>query len=233
MGKTARARDGPAAKSKKQSKPADTGPDWNKIKAEYLSTDTSLRKLADKHHVPMSQIAARSKAEKWSQLREQVQHKTDTKMVEKISTKKADALTMVRDTAIETLYALNLAAKNISQILQHPPAPSEDDQKYQKGKRISDAIIGASVADPLRSIASSLKTTQDILYQAYNKLTPAQTESNKINLERLRIQKQMAELKAPNAGEQIHIIITPPEGAQLPVDDAGNPRPVTVEDLSG
>lgn len=230
MGKTARARDGPAAKSKKQSKPADTGPDWNKIKAEYLSTDTSLRKLADKHHVPLSQMAARSKAEKWSQLREQVAHKTETKLVEKISTKKADALTMVRDTAIETLYALNVAAKNISLFLQHPPEPDAD---HNKGPIAAAGIYAAEVAKPLQSIASSLKTTQDILYQAYNKLTPAQTESNKINLERLRIQKQMAELKAPNAGEQIHIIITPPEGAQLPVDDAGNPRPVTVEDLSG
>ena len=223
MGKSSRARDGPKADA----------PEWSKIKAEYLSTDTSLRKLADKYQVPMSALAARSKTEKWTQLREQVAHKTDTKMVEKISTSKADALTMVRDTAIETLFALNLAAKNISQILQHPPAPSEDDQTHQKGKRISDAIIGASVADPLRSIASSLKTTQDILYQAYNKLTPAQAETNKINLERLRIQKQMAEIKTPMAGEQIHIIITPPEGAEPLLDDNGNPRPITVEDLSG
>lgn len=225
MGKSSRARDGPKAKA--------DGPDWNKVKAEYLSTDTSLRKLADKYHVPLSAIAARSKSENWIQLREQVKDKTETKLVEKISTSKADALTMVRDTAIETLYALNLAAKNISQILQHPPAPSEDDQNHQKGKRISDAIIGASVADPLRSIASSLKTTQDILYQSYNKLTPAQAETNKINLERLRIQKQMADIKTPTAGEQIHIIITPPEGTAPLLDENGNPRPVTVEDLSG
>lgn len=225
MGKSSRARDGPTAKA--------DGQDWNKIKAEYLSTNTSLRKLADKYQVPMSALAARSKTEKWTQLREQVAHKTETKMVEQISTKKADALTMVRDTAIETLYALNLAAKNISQFLRDPPVPSEEDLKSQKGKKIADAIYGANLADPLRSIASSLKTTQDILYQAYNKLTPAQAETSKINLERLRIQKQMAEIKTPTAGEQIHIIITPPEGAEPLLDEDGNPRAATVEDLSG
>lgn len=219
--KSTKARDGPKGQQ---------GPDWNKIKAEYLSTDTSLRKLADKYQVPLSAIAARSKGEKWQELRERVKDKTETKMVEKISTQKADALTMVRDTAIETLYALNMAAKNISQILQHPPTPSEDEKK---GKKISEAILGAAVADPLRSIASSLKTTQDILYLAYNKLTPAQTESNKINLKRLQLQEKMAEIKAPAAGESFQIIITPPANAVLPTDDNGDPRPVTLEDLSG
>ena len=222
MGKSSRARDGPKTKA--------DGPDWNKVKAEYLSTDTSLRKLADKYHVPLSAIAARSKSENWIQLREQVKDKTETKLVEKISTKKADALTMVRDTAIETLYALNMAAKNISLFLQHPPEP---DAEHNKGPIAAAGIYAAEVAKPLQSIASSLKTTQDILYQAYNKLTPAQAETNKINLERLRIQQQMADIKTPTAGEQIHIIITPPEGAAPLLDENGNPRPVTVEDLSG
>lgn len=227
MGKTARARDGPG---KSKSKQTAQGPPWDKIKAEYLATDTSLRKLADKFQVPLSAIAARSKGEKWQELRERVKDKTETKMVEKISTTKADALTMVRDTAIETLYALNMAAKNISLFLQHPPEPDED---HNKGPIAAAGIYSAEIAKPLQAIASSLKTTQDILYLAYNKLTPAQTESNKINLKRLQLQEKMAEIKAPAAGESFQIIITPPANAVLPTDDNGEPRPVTLEDLSG
>ena len=208
------------------------GPPWDKIKAEYLATDTSLRKLADKYGLPLSALAARSKGEKWTELRERVAHKTETKMVERISTQKADALTMVRDTAIETLYALNIAAKNISDVLKSPPVPEETDEGYKKGKTMAFGILAADLAKPLQSIAASLKTTQDVLYVAYSKLTPAQTEANKINQERLRIQKQMAEIKTPNAGEKVQIIIAPPAGLEL-TDENGLVRPVTVEDLSG
>lgn len=219
--KTAKPRDGP---TKTRAEPAIP---WDKIKAEYLSTDTSLRKLCEKYHVPLAKIAARSKSEKWTELREQVMHKTETKMVDKIATKKADALDMVRDTAIETLYALNVAAKNIGMLLQHPPEQGGADQPH------AGILFSLDAAKPLQSIASSLKTTQDVLYVAYSKLTPAQAEAHKVNAERLRIQKQMAEIKTPTAGEKFQIIITPPAGTEVQVDEHGQPMPVTIEDLSG
>ena len=52
--------------------------DWLKIKTEYITTDTSYRKLAEKYGVHYQTICSRSKAEGWVLLRtvsEQDYHK--------------------------------------------------------------------------------------------------------------------------------------------------------------
>ena len=39
--------------------------DWNAIKTEYITTDTSYRKLGEKYEINYKVIADRGKAEKW------------------------------------------------------------------------------------------------------------------------------------------------------------------------
>lgn len=72
--------------------------DWNKIKTEYITTDTSYRKLAKKYGVSFGCLKTKARNEKWVNLKEQNQHKTDTKTLEKISTMEADRLARMVDT---------------------------------------------------------------------------------------------------------------------------------------
>ena len=64
--------------------------DWQKIKTEYITTDTSYRKLAQKYGVNHAVIGQRAKAEKWVELRKQHIDKTQTKTLNAISRKQAD-----------------------------------------------------------------------------------------------------------------------------------------------
>ena len=64
--------------------------DWQKIKTEYITTDTSYRKLAQKHGVHYKVISERGKAEGWVTLRSQHQDKTLTKSLERICEAKVD-----------------------------------------------------------------------------------------------------------------------------------------------
>lgn len=64
--------------------------DWNKIKTEYITTDTSYRKLAEKHGISYQAICRRSKDEGWIYLREQHMNKTVTKTINRISEKQVD-----------------------------------------------------------------------------------------------------------------------------------------------
>ena len=64
--------------------------DWQAIKTEYITTDTSYRKLAQKYGVNYTTICQRSKAEKWIEQREQHQNKTLTKTVNAIGNKQAE-----------------------------------------------------------------------------------------------------------------------------------------------
>ena len=67
--------------------------DWQAIKTEYITTDTSYRKLAQKYGVNHAVIGQRAKAEKWVELRRQHIDKTQTKTLNAISNKQADRAT--------------------------------------------------------------------------------------------------------------------------------------------
>lgn len=64
--------------------------DWQAIKTEYITTDTSYRKLAQTHGVRYATLQARAKAEKWTEARDQHRTRTESKSLTKISNKQAD-----------------------------------------------------------------------------------------------------------------------------------------------
>jgi len=67
--------------------------DWQAIKTEYITTDTSYRKLAQKYGIDSAVIGRRAKSEEWVQLRQQHINKTQTKTLNAISNKQADRAT--------------------------------------------------------------------------------------------------------------------------------------------
>ena len=83
--------------------------DWLKIKTEYITTDTSYRKLAEKYGVSKAQIYKVGGEEGWVGLREQYRSKTIAKTVEKISEKKARQAAKVGDLADKLLIKLEQA----------------------------------------------------------------------------------------------------------------------------
>ena len=64
--------------------------DWQAIKTEYITTDTSYRKLAQKHVVRYATLQARAKEEKWTELRDRHRTRTESKSLTKISNKQAE-----------------------------------------------------------------------------------------------------------------------------------------------
>ena len=64
--------------------------DWQAIKTEYITTDTSYRKLAKKHGVHYNAVANRAKQEGWVSQRKQFCDRTVTKTVNAISKKQVD-----------------------------------------------------------------------------------------------------------------------------------------------
>ena len=77
--------------------------DWQAIKTEYITTDTSYRKLAQKHGVSYQAICHRSKDEGWIALREQHLNDTVSKTLDKISQQKANREAKVQTVADKLL----------------------------------------------------------------------------------------------------------------------------------
>ena len=71
--------------------------DWQKIKTEYITTDTSYRELSQKYGVHYTNIAKRAKKEDWQQLRKQQTNTTQTKMIQAVERRKVDRATKLLD----------------------------------------------------------------------------------------------------------------------------------------
>ena len=73
--------------------------DWQKIKTEYITTDTSYRKLAQKYGVHYNAIANRAKQEEWISQRNQYCDSTVTKTIDAISDQQVDRATKLLNVA--------------------------------------------------------------------------------------------------------------------------------------
>jgi hypothetical protein len=87
--------------------------DWNAIKTEYITTDTSYRKLATKYNVSYTAIGNRSRQEGWVDQRNQFINKTVSKTINSISNKKADRLTRIFDASDKLLEKVERAIKEL------------------------------------------------------------------------------------------------------------------------
>lgn len=104
--------------------------DWKKIEAEYITTETSYRKLAQKYGLNQATIAQKAKAEDWVGKRKQQASTAQALILEKDITKKVDRATRLKTVAdklldrVEDLVAQDdhltaSAIKNLSDALKN------------------------------------------------------------------------------------------------------------------
>lgn len=91
--------------------------DWKKIKTEYITKGTSLRKLAEKHGVAESTIFGRASKEQWVEQREQYQRKSEAKTLEAAATKEADRATRLKTVADKLLDKVEELVENGSPLM--------------------------------------------------------------------------------------------------------------------
>ena len=80
--------------------------DWQAIKTEYITTDTSYRKLSQKYGIGYQAICHRSKEEGWIAMREQHKNNTTTKTLEKISQQEANRAVKIHSVADKLLLKI-------------------------------------------------------------------------------------------------------------------------------
>ena len=147
--------------------------DWNTIKTEYITTDTSYRKLAQKYGVNHTVIGQRAKKEKWVDLRGRHIDKTQTKTLNTISNKQADR-------AAKLIGVSDLVLDKVKALL-------EDNDKL--------------VTDVLKDVSVILKNLKDIqMIKSEADLREQEARIDKLRKE-ATIEKENNEVKVTMAGE--------------------------------
>ena len=118
--------------------------DWQKIKTEYITTDTSYRKLAKKYGIHYKVISERGKDEEWVTLRSQHRDKTLTKSLERICEEKVDRAARLNSVAelllekVESLLKSDYCIALDTQGLKHISGVLKDIKEIQMIKSAKD-----------------------------------------------------------------------------------------------
>ena len=90
--------------------------DWQAIKTEYITTDTSYRKLAQKYDIHYKVISDRGKKEGWVELRSQHRAKTLTDTLDKISEKESERAARIHSVADMLLTEIENMVENVATV---------------------------------------------------------------------------------------------------------------------
>ena len=88
--------------------------DWQAMKTEYITTDTSYRKLAEKNGVSTTQVANHAREEGWRALREQHLQNVCTKTLEALAQHQADNMARVQGITDKLLDKLEKAVDELN-----------------------------------------------------------------------------------------------------------------------
>ncbi len=176
--------------------------DWNAIKTEYITTNTSQRKLAAKYGVSGHAIAERSKAEKWVEQRERYNSRAVAKSIEKSAAKESNRLARL---ITATTKAIDVAMEAF-----------EDERQFHRYIITEGIGSGATETEErefakidtkaLKDLTGVLKDLTGLMRDYYNLPTPAQAEAQRIAAERLEMDKRKAEADA-GTDKAVEVII--------------------------
>ena len=113
--------------------------DWAKIEAEYITTDTSYRKLAEKYNVDQATIARKAKKEDWVSKRQQHISTTQAKVLAADAQQKVDRASRLKNVADKLLDRV----EDIVEYDQHLTASAI--------KNLSDALKNIKEAQMIRT----------------------------------------------------------------------------------
>ena len=147
--------------------------DWQKIKTEYITTDTSYRKLAGKYGISYTTVGERARKEGWAKEREQYQTKTLSKTLNKLSAERAnraarlfavtDKLLLKVEKAVESLdedcidtQAFRQIAASLKDIKDIQMIKSDADMREQEA-RIKNLQRQAEVEETSKEIKVTIE----------------------------------------------------------------------------
>jgi len=154
-------------------------PNWDKIRKEYINTNTSYRKLAAKHGVSERTLTARAIREKW---REQADEQRDANVAAAARLameKAAKSVAAKREGKLDTLQA---AADTMSEIIKE----AVEHLRAMGYEELNPKII--------RDLTAAMRDLAYVIRSVYDIPTVQEAEAMRIASSRLLLEQRRAEL---------------------------------------
>ena len=153
--------------------------DWIKIKNEYINTQTSYRKLADKYKISRSTLEKKAIKEKWADCRKKqcgkIEAKVGQKTAEKIAAKESDRLSRLASAADRLLEKIEEATEQLNSHLvtnrvktkvieyNNEDRPDKPTKEIVEENEKVEFVFGDVDKKGLKYISGALKDVKDIM----------------------------------------------------------------------
>lgn len=134
--------------------------DWEKIKAEYITTEISVRDLAQKYGVHYTTIGKKASKEGWQTLRQQQTNMTLTKILEADTEQKVDRATKLYNAADDLLEKIVSGISSVA--IVSPTAAKNYSDALRNIKEIHMIRSTEDVEEQKARIAKLQKETQKV-----------------------------------------------------------------------
>lgn len=190
--------------------------DWDALQREYVTSDISLRDMADKHGIHRNEFAKHSKREGWVAARKAYKTKVMSKALTKTANKQAavlarelDATEKMSDQIAKLLSDSDQFNRHIVTVSTESGAMCSVEETFDKmdTKAMKDAIQCIQLIEKLKRSIGEIRTHQEMdnLELQAKKLA---LEEKKIELEerRLAIEEKKSE-SITNPDNEVRVII--------------------------
>lgn len=181
--------------------------DWLAIKTEYITTDTSYRKLAEKYGLSRVQVGNVGKQEGWVDLRRQYLEDTLTKTLEKTADMDSSRLARLVETTSKAIDVVVGAFADEEQFNRYLVTEGLGEGATEVRERIYAKVDTRALKD----LTTVLKDLTGLMRDFYNIPTPAQAEAQRIAAARLAMDQKKAESSETETSDLTVIFEAGPE----------------------
>ena len=171
--------------------------DWEPIKAEYVTTNISKRKLAEKHGVSASALNYRSAVDHWGEQRTAHRDRVLEKTSQRMSDAAAERMAMLMGGTDKMLAATLEALDDSKQFYRYLVKVKEEGESFTREETFRKADTKA-----MKDMTLLLEKLTGITRDLYGLPTREQELRRELAEERLALEKQKLE---GGAGEQTRI----------------------------
>lgn len=174
--------------------------DWEKLKTEYVTSDISLKQLAEEHDIRYRTVADRSRNEGWVSARKSYQAKVTNRAISKVATKQANALAKELDVCDKISDVLQKALGDAEQFNRHIVLNEYVADNGDVVRVTEEQTLNKIDTRALKEVASTLKLVEEMKRSMMSIQTMEQhnrelREKRKLQMEeeRLELEKKKSE----------------------------------------
>lgn len=180
---------------------------WNDIRSEYITTNTSYRKLAEKYGISETSVANHGKKEKWAEKRRKHKQKIVDKTTNKLANKEAAKLAKLAKAADKLTDVINKTLADTQQFNRYLVTESTYDAELKQSTTTLEEKIYKKVdTKAVKELTASLKDLVTVIRNVNDIPTIREKAAMDIAAERLNMDKQKADMG--NNKEDVKVILS-------------------------